>query len=99
GIETDRDEDLGETQRGVPQLGRVLGDGEGVQVDDAVDAVGPMLIVDPVDQRTQEVPEVDVAGRLDAGEHAGHGRRSYGSPGLRQDRAQRWVTRGCAVRG
>ncbi len=52
---------------------RRLGDGERVQVDDAVERVAEVLVVGPVPQRTQVVAEVDVTGRLDAREHAGHG--------------------------
>ena len=40
GVEPDGEEQLRQPQRRGPQLGRVLGHREGVQVDDAVDAVG-----------------------------------------------------------
>ena len=36
------------SQRLGPQLGRVLGDRQGVQVDDAVDGVVLVLVADPV---------------------------------------------------
>ena len=55
-----------------------LGDREGVKIHDAIDAVGSVLIVDPADQRTEQVSEVDVAGGLDTREHASHDGRSYG---------------------
>ena len=61
----------------------VLGHGEGVEVDDAEEAVGPVLVVDPVAHRPEQVAEVEVAGGLDAGEDAGHGRRSYRPDGVR----------------
>ena len=51
-----------------PQLGRVLGDGEGVEVDDAEVGVVGVLVVDPVADGPQVVAEVDVTGGLDAGQ-------------------------------
>jgi hypothetical protein len=39
-----------------------------VEVDDAVDGFGPVLEVHPVAECSEEVPEVDRTGRLDAGE-------------------------------
>ena len=59
------------------QLGRVLRDGQGVQVDHAEERVGLVLIGDPVPERAEQVAELDGTGRLDAGEDAGHGGRSY----------------------
>jgi hypothetical protein len=75
GVEAGRDEDLRELEDLRPQLGRVLRDRDGVQVDDAVNGVVVVLFLDPAPDRTQVVAEVDLAGGLDAGEHAGHGRR------------------------
>ena len=75
GVEAGRDQDLRELEDLGPQLGRVLRDREGVQVDDAVDRVVVVLLRDPAPHRTQVVAEVDIAGGLDAGEHAGHGGR------------------------
>src|SRR5262249_44139485 len=64
-----------------PKSGRVLGDGERVQVHDAVEGVDLVLAGHPVPQRAQVVAEVDLAGGLDAAEDAGHGRRGYRTPG------------------
>ena len=50
------------------QFGGVLVDRDGVQVDDAVDALVVVLDPHPVLQRTQIVADVQIAGRLDAGE-------------------------------
>jgi hypothetical protein len=75
GVEAGRHEDLRELEDLGPQLGRVLRDRDGVQVDDAVDGVVVVLFLDPAPHRTQVVAEVDLAGGLDAGEHTGHGRR------------------------
>jgi hypothetical protein len=72
GVEPGGHQDLGDLERLGPQHGRVLGDGERVQVDDAVDGGVVVLRHHPAPDRTQVVAEVDVAGRLDAGEHAGH---------------------------
>lgn len=52
-------------------MGR-LGDGERMQVDDAVVHVALVLTADPIDERTQIVAQMDGAGRLDAGEDAWH---------------------------
>ena len=54
-----------------------LGDGERVEVDDAVEDVLLVLAGHPVPQRPQVVAEMDVTGGLDAGQHAGHGQRGY----------------------
>ena len=72
GIEADRVHHRRQAQRVVADHARRLGDGERVQVDDAVERVAVVLVVGPVPQRPQVVAEVDVAGRLDAREHAGH---------------------------
>ena len=50
----------------------LLGDGQGVEVDDAVERVRLVLAGDPVPQRPQVVAEVDVTGGLDAREDSGH---------------------------
>ena len=73
GIEPDRVHHRRHAERVVADHARRLGDGERVQVDDAVERVADVLVVGPVPQRTQVVAEVDVTGRLDAREHAGHG--------------------------
>ncbi len=55
------------------QHDRVLGDGERVQVDDAVGGVIAVEAPHPVDDRPQEVAEMDLAGGLDSREDACHG--------------------------
>ena len=46
----------------------------GMEVDHAEHAVGFVLDVDPIAKRAEVVAEMDLTGRLDAGEHTGHGR-------------------------
>ena len=75
GIEPDREHHRRQAHGVVADHSRRLGDGERVQVDDAVERVAVVLVVDPVPQRTQVVAEVDVTGRLDAREHTGHAAR------------------------
>ena len=57
-------EDLGS------QLGRLLIDRDGVQIHDAEDALVVALDLDPVLQRPKIVPNVQIAGRLNAGKDA-----------------------------
>jgi hypothetical protein len=52
------------------QLGRVLPDRDGVHVDDAIDAVVAVLQLDKLLDRAEIIAEMQVAGRLHAGEHA-----------------------------
>jgi len=51
---------------------RGIGDGECVQVDDAVKDVVVVLTRDPIAQCTQIIAEMDFASRLDAGKDSGH---------------------------
>src|SRR6185437_11140968 len=76
----------------VAQLRRILPGGNGVHVDDAIEAVELVLQLHPVADGAEIVAEMQVAGRLDAGKdavHAGHrgsrggGRRRYGVRGPR----------------
>ena len=48
------------------QLGRVVLDGEGVQVDDAEERVGVVLVGDPLPEGAEVVADVRRAGRLDS---------------------------------
>ena len=73
GVEADREQHRRQPQRGLADHARRLGDGEGMEVDDAVERVALVLAVDPVAQRPQVVAEMDVAGGLDARQDAGHG--------------------------
>jgi hypothetical protein len=47
--------------------------GQGVQVDDAVVGLVGVLIGHPVAHRTQIVPQMELAARLDTGKNPGHG--------------------------
>jgi len=68
------DEYTGQTPSRVAALlgkgGDVVVDGHGVEIDDAVDAVVVVLEPDPIAQRSEVVADVDVARRLQAGEHS-----------------------------
>jgi hypothetical protein len=55
------------------QFRRVDVEGEGVEVDDAVEGVVGILVGNPVPDRTQVVAQMKVATRLQAGENSGHG--------------------------
>ena len=62
---------------------RVLVDGDGVQVHDAVDALVVVLQPDPVLEGAQVIPDVQIAGRLDTGEDSWFHARGGESPILR----------------
>ena len=74
GVEADGEQHRGQLDASASPIDAgLLGDGEGVEVDDAVEGVVLVLAGDPVAQRPEVVAEVDVAGGLDAREDAGHG--------------------------
>ena len=77
GVEADREQHRRQLERRVADDARLLGDGQRVEVDDPVEDVLLVLVRDPVAQRTEVVAEVDLAGGLDAREHAGHEQRGY----------------------
>ena len=58
----------------VPELGRILGDRERVQVDDAVDRLAAILPLDVLADRADVVAEVLAPRGLDAAEDAHGGR-------------------------
>ncbi|MNY35179.1 hypothetical protein D3C86_1695660 [compost metagenome] len=58
-------------QRSLAQFFRVLTYGDGVQIDDAVDAVVIVLQLDPLTQRTHVVANAQFAGRLRAAKYDG----------------------------
>ena len=60
-------------ERLVPQLGGVVGEREGVEVDDAVVGLVLVLVDRPVPDRAQVVADVGLTARLDAREHDRHG--------------------------
>ena len=51
------------------QFGGVLRHGDGVQIDDAIDAVMRALQFDEFDDRAEIIAEMQIAGRLHAGKH------------------------------
>ena len=85
GVEPDGEQHRRQLRRALADHARLLGDGEGVEVDDPVERVGLVLAGDPVPQRAQVVAQMDVAGRLDAREHAGHGSEGTGRPARRRE--------------
>src|SRR5215470_7468752 len=70
GIDADRQQHTGQLLNLVSQLQRILVDGDGVQVDNAVDAIVVVLDFGPVFQSAQIISDVRAAGRLDAGENS-----------------------------
>src|ERR1019366_1844433 len=62
------------------QFRRVDVEGEGVQVDDAVEGVVGVLVGNPVPDRAQVVAQMQVATRLQAGENSGHGGHRRSTP-------------------
>ena len=85
-VDAGSEEEVREVDRVAPQLRPHLAHGDGVQVDDAVDAVVGLLHGDPVADRAEVVAEVQRARRLDAAEHArlahGRGRHVGGGGGV-----------------
>ena len=80
GVETDGEEHRRQPQRGVADHAGLVGDGQRVEVDDAVECVGVVLAADPVPQGPEVVAEVDVAGWLDAREARGSWRGQASAP-------------------
>ena len=76
-VEADGEQDGGEIDSALADHARLLGDGEGVQVDDAVEGVVLVLMQRPRPQRPEVTPEVDVARWLDARQHSRHDSRPY----------------------
>ena len=75
-IDSDGEQQLGQFEGAGPEFGRVLGDGQGVQIDHTEDGVGFGLIGYPVAQGTEEVSQLDWTGGFDPGKHSCHGLRS-----------------------
>jgi hypothetical protein len=68
-IEPGGEQNRGGVKHPLTQVGRVVGDRDRVQVDDAVDRrVAAVLPLDVLADRADVVAEVLAAGRLDAGE-------------------------------
>ena len=70
GVEAGGEQDRRRVVEALAQLGRVEGDRDRVQVDDAVDRLAAVLALDVLADRADVVAEVLAAGRLDAGEDA-----------------------------
>ena len=68
-IDAAGDEGRGHFADRARQLGRVLPDRDGVQIDHAIDAVVALLQLDELDDRAEIIAEMQVAGRLHAGKH------------------------------
>ena len=79
GVEADGEQHRGELDGALADHAGLLGDGEGVEVDDAVEGVVLVLALRPRPQRPEVAPEVDVARRLDARQHSRHGPAGYPS--------------------
>jgi len=93
-VEADGEQQRGEREGRLAQVGRVVLDGDRVQVDDAEEGVAVLLHGDVLAHRADVVAEVLGSCGLDAGKNA-HGRRLRGSMGLYgEDRAGGlWVRR------
>ena len=72
GVDAGGDVGGGDLARVASQNLRVLRQGQGVQVDDAEDALELLLLGHPVAQGTQIVAQMQLAGRLHAREDAVH---------------------------
>ena len=75
GIDPASNESLREFEGPSSQLNRVLGNGQSVQINDAENRVGLVLIGDPVAKRSEEVAKLDRTGGFDAREDTRHGGR------------------------
>ena len=71
-IDPGSEQDRGRVVEALAELGRVVGDRDRVEVDDAIDRVAAVLSLDVLADRADVVAEVLAAGRLDAAEDPGH---------------------------
>ena len=74
GVEPDREQHRRQLDGRLADDAGLLDHRQRVQIDDPVEDL-VVLPLDPVAQRTQVVPQMDVTGRLDAREHASHAER------------------------
>jgi hypothetical protein len=72
GVKAHGEEHRGELNSGLTQDSGLFGDGQSVEVDDAMENVAIVLTRDPIDQSAQMVAKVDRTSGLDAGQDAGH---------------------------
>ena len=87
GVEAGREQHARSVHRLAPKLLGLDRPGQGVQIDDAVEGIGPILLRHPAAHGTQVVAEVQIARGLDSGEDARHEEQSYeiaadGSPDI-----------------
>ena len=69
GVDAGGDESRGDLADARFQLYRVLRDRDGVQIDDAIDAVMRALQFDEFDDRAEIIAKVQISGRLHAGKN------------------------------
>ena len=81
GVEARCDEPGGDIECGHAENGRILRNGECVEVDHAEDRVVLVEAGDPIDDRSEQIAQVEIAGWLDAGEDACHGGHVSGRRG------------------
>jgi hypothetical protein len=72
GVKTHGEEHGGQLNGGLTQDSGLLGNGEGMEVDNAVENIAVVLARDPIDQSAQMVAKVDRTSGLDARKDAGH---------------------------
>lgn len=72
-VKTDSKQHGGQFERLTTENPRCVRDGEGMEVDDAVEDVRLVLTGDPIAECSEVVPEVHHACGLYAREHPGHG--------------------------
>ena len=77
GVDAYGEEDRRQLHRPSAHLGRLLGDRDGVHVHQAEVALVRVLSGRPVPQGPDVVAELDLAARLDPGEHARHEPGTY----------------------
>lgn len=73
GVKTDSKQHCSQFQRLTTENPRCVGDGEGMEVDDAMEDVRLVLTGDPIAESSEVVPEVHDTCGLYAREHPGHG--------------------------
>jgi len=72
GVKTDSKQHGGQLNSGLTQDSGLLGDGQSVKIDDAVENIAIVLTRDPIDQSAQMVAKVDRTGGLDTRKDARH---------------------------
>jgi segregation and condensation protein A len=77
GIKANSEKDGGDVEGPGSQFGWVLRDGQRVEIHHHVEAVVLVLVRNPPPERAQVVAQVNVSGRLDAGQHSCHEIRWY----------------------